>query len=226
MWLTKIKASTEFWYNGRRAARHRLSDWKRKTFCPIRKHTDVATTKQGRQFLAIKMSVDMHDVRRVFCLAGVQDFFNIIEAFVVQVLRVTLDFCEPSTSFFLPARRIKIPYPRTFSLAAGFVMEVQSVDFCEVRMEDLARTMREAYDAGRPALEAKRKAGLQLVQDRLNWANSVDHVEECLNELRDTVPRRIANARNEAASVYRRETALREMATNTALKNARGGKPA
>jgi glycosyltransferase involved in cell wall biosynthesis len=137
---------------------------------------------------------------------------------IVPNFGACLDFCSDKTSFFVPARRIKIPYPRTFKLAAGFVMEVQSVDFCEIQMEDLARTLRAVFDAGRPALEHKRKAGLNVVQEKLNWATSVDHIEACLRELQNTVPRRIAAKRKEEAIVYRRETALREMAMAAEVK--------
>ena len=136
---------------------------------------------------------------------------------IVPNFGACLDFCTPETSFFVPARRIKLPYSRTFRLAAGFVMEVQSVDFCEIRVKDLAAKMREVYDAGRPALEEKREAGFKLVKDRLNWANSVDHMEKYMRELKGTVPRRLAAKRDAAASKYKRETALREMANSEAI---------
>ena len=101
-------------------------------------------------------------------------------------------------------------------------MAVESVDFCEIRVDALARTLREVFDAGRAALDEKRQAGMQVVRDRLNWAFSVDRVEECLAELQETVPRRIVARRDAAASVYRRESALREMAIDVAV--ARQGK--
>jgi hypothetical protein len=56
------------------------------------------------------------------------------------------------------------------------------------------------------------------VQEKLNWATSVDHIEACLRELQNTVPRRIAAKRKEEAIVYRRETALREMAMAAEVK--------
>ena len=121
-----------------------------------------------------------------------------------------LDFCSPSTSFLLPVRRINLPFARTFTLAAGFEMDVEAVDFCEVRVDALARTLREVFDAGRAALEEKRQAGLQVVRDRLNWPTSVDYIEECLRELDGSVPRRIVAAREAAAEKYRREAALRK----------------
>ncbi len=136
---------------------------------------------------------------------------------IVPQFGACLDFCTEATSFFVPARRIKLPYPKTFRLAAGFVMEVQSVDFGEVRVRDLAAKMREVFEAGRPALESKRQAGFRLVQERLSWANSVDRMEQCLSELEGTVPRRFVNSRAAKASKYRRETALRELAVQTAI---------
>jgi glycosyltransferase involved in cell wall biosynthesis len=136
---------------------------------------------------------------------------------IVPNFGACLDFCTPETSFFVPARRIKLPYARTFRLAAGFVMEVQSVDFCEIGVKDLAARMREVYDAGRPALEEKRAAGFKLVKDRLHWANSVDHMEKYMRELKGTVPRRLVAKRDAMASKYTRETALRDLVTSAAV---------
>jgi glycosyltransferase involved in cell wall biosynthesis len=110
-----------------------------------------------------------------------------------------LDFCSASTSFLVPARRIRLPFSRTVHLAAGFAIDVGAVDFCEVRMDALKGILRAVFDAGREALADKRQAGIDLVRNRLTWATSVDRVEECLAELRGTVPRRIAVRREAAA---------------------------
>jgi len=129
-----------------------------------------------------------------------------------------LDFCSKSTSFLAPVRRINLPVSRTFTLAAGFDMDVQTVDFCEVRVDALGQMLREVFDAGRAGLDEKRQAGLQVVRERLNWAHSVDRVEECLRELHETVPRRVLARREAAANQYRRETAVREMAIDAARR--------
>jgi hypothetical protein len=73
------------------------------------------------------------------------------------------------------------------------------------------------FEAGRDVLQARRQAGINVVRNRLNWPSSVDRVEECLGELRETVPRRIVARRAAAARAYRRDTALREMAIERAL---------
>lgn len=128
-----------------------------------------------------------------------------------------LDFCSASTSFLVPARRIRLPFSRTLSLAAGFEIDVEAVDFCEVRLDALGRMLRQVFDAGRAALGEKRQAGIHVVRHRLSWASSVDHVEECLRELGEFVPRRIVARRDAAARVHRREAALREMAIDMAV---------
>jgi glycosyltransferase involved in cell wall biosynthesis len=128
-----------------------------------------------------------------------------------------LDFCSTETSFLVPARRIRLPFARTLHLAAGFEIDVAAVDFCEIRADALGRVLREVFEAGRDVLEARRQAGINVVRNRLNWPSSVDRVEECLGELRETVPRRIVARRAAAARAYRRDTALREMAIERAL---------
>ena len=78
-----------------------------------------------------------------------------------------LDFCRPRHRFsYRQIRRIKLPYSRTFRLAAGFVMEVQSVIQSSLHSGRLkaiwlAKTMRMSGDA-RPTglLEEKREAFL------------------------------------------------------------------
>lgn len=128
-----------------------------------------------------------------------------------------LDFCSPATSFFVPVRRIQLPFSRTFKLALGFDMDIAGVDFCEVRVDALARLLREVFEGGRDALAGKSEAGVRYAREHVNWAASVDRVEACLDELRDAVPRRNVTRRADAARKYRRETAAREMAVDAAL---------
>lgn len=125
-----------------------------------------------------------------------------------------LDFCSDETSFLVPVRRICLPYSKTVNLALGFEMDVESVDFCEVKADALAHAMRQVFEAGRPSLKEKKLAGLDVARKRLNWRTSADHIEARLQELNGTVPRRIAARRNAAATAYRLEAAARAMAVD------------
>ena len=136
---------------------------------------------------------------------------------VVPKFGPCLDFCTESTSFFVPVRRMKLPYQRNVNLALGFNMDLASVDFCEVRVEGLAQVLRNVFDAGRSDLIEKQQAGIKKAQERLTWEHSTHQIEACLRQIRDTVPRHVHTRRAAAAKQYRREAALREMATELVL---------
>ncbi len=136
---------------------------------------------------------------------------------VVPEFGPCLDFCSASTSFFVPARRVKLPFQRNLNLALGFSVDLAAVDFCEVRVDALAQVLRSIYDAGRAGLTGRQEAGINVVRERLTWASSVDHVEECLREMRGTVPRRILARRAAAAKEHRRAAAVYDMAIELAL---------
>ncbi len=128
-----------------------------------------------------------------------------------------LDFCSESTSFLVPARRIRLPFKQTVSLALGFEMEVDAVDFCEVREEALAQTLRNVFDAGRAGLVDKQQAGLNTARERLSWSSSVDRIETCLRELKQTTPRRLLTSRTAEAKQYQRVMAVHEMAVELTM---------
>jgi glycosyltransferase involved in cell wall biosynthesis len=136
---------------------------------------------------------------------------------IVPNLGPAMDYCSPATSFLVSARRIRLPFSRKINLAMGFEMDAEAYDFCEVRVDALARTMREAFEAGRVALTGKQQAGIKFARDKLNWTSSADHVEANLRALGDTVPRRIVVQRKTAEKKYRREAAARQMLIKAAI---------
>jgi glycosyltransferase involved in cell wall biosynthesis len=136
---------------------------------------------------------------------------------IVPNLGPAMDYCSPATSFLVPARRIRLPFSRNINLAMGFEMDVEAVDFCEVRVDALAKTMREIFEAGRVALRSKQETGIEFAQARLNWRSSTDKVEANLREVKDTIPCRIASQREAAEKQHRLQAAARQMLIKAAI---------
>lgn len=136
---------------------------------------------------------------------------------IVPNLGPAMDYCSPATSFLVPARRIRLPFSRNINLAMGFEMDVEAVDFCEVRVDALAKTMREIFEAGRVALRSKQETGIEFAQARLNWRSSTDKVEANLREVKDTIPRRIFSQREAAEKQHRLQVAARQMLIKAAI---------
>jgi glycosyltransferase involved in cell wall biosynthesis len=95
-----------------------------------------------------------------------------------------LDYCTDDNAFFVPARRMSLPVSRDYAInTLGFRLPVEEVDFCEVRVSDLAATMRAVYEGG---ATAARRRGLQAAQDAhagWTWQHSVGSLIGCLTEV-------------------------------------------
>ena len=137
---------------------------------------------------------------------------------IVPNIGPAMDYCSPATSFLVPARRIRLPFSRNINLALGFEMDVEAVDFCEVPVDVLARTMREVFEGGRAALRPRRRAGVEFARSKLNWTSSADQVEANLRDLRDAIPRRINFQRQTAEKSHRLQAAAHQMMIKAAIK--------
>jgi hypothetical protein len=94
-----------------------------------------------------------------------------------------LDFCSDETSYLTGVQRIQLPVHRKFKVALGCSDDVNEVDFCEVRVADLATQMRRAYEDPQSARAAKASAGVALAHNGFTWAHSTNLVQRFLSEL-------------------------------------------
>jgi len=85
------------------------------------------------------------------------------------------------------------------------------VDFCEVRVEDLIRTMKDIVALGRGRLACKADAGMRVAHGRFTWERSAERAADCLRELKGKVPLRVERSRREAEQGYRRFEAARRL---------------
>lgn len=93
-----------------------------------------------------------------------------------------LDFSDDSTSFLVPAKRIRLPVNRAFRLRLGFDVDLDAVDFCEVPVPALADTMRQVYEADGDVVVVKGAAGARRVPEMFTWNHTGDRIERCLRE--------------------------------------------
>jgi len=106
---------------------------------------------------------------------------------IVPRLGACLDFSDDTTSFLMPAKRIRVPVDRAFRLRLGFGVELDAVDFCEVPVPVLAETMRHTYEADPDVLAAKGAAGATRARERFTWSHVADQIERCLGEMASRV---------------------------------------
>ncbi len=96
-----------------------------------------------------------------------------------------VDFSSDDTSFLVPALRVKLPVNKMFRLRLGFELEIDEVDFCEVKTESLARYLRLVWETPGEALRKKGLAGAERTHAEFTWERTVDKIEACLHELAD-----------------------------------------
>jgi glycosyltransferase involved in cell wall biosynthesis len=97
---------------------------------------------------------------------------------VVPRFGACLDYCADERAFFVEAKRIRLPVRRRMAVnTLGFEVEVDEVDFCEVSVEALARTLRAIRDGGVGAVRARGAAATGFVRERFTWAHTLELVE-------------------------------------------------
>ena len=98
-----------------------------------------------------------------------------------------LDYCSEATSFLVEAQQIRLPLDTEFVYnSLGFKEQVQQVNFCEVSVAELARVMRQVYDAhqmDRAAIRQRAENGARVAHERFTWDHTVAHVERALRAL-------------------------------------------
>lgn|GEM_PF-2743024 len=131
-----------------------------------------------------------------------------------------LDFCSEETSILVRALQIRFPVNRRFAMKIGIEEEIAAVDFCEIRVEDLTRALKEAFAGGKKQLAAKASAGVRTAQRNFTWEHSAEAALQCLRELEGKVPLRLQQQRREAETAYRRFEAARRLLTNETMRRA------
>ena len=96
---------------------------------------------------------------------------------IVPRFGACLDFCDDTTSFLIPARRIKLPVLRNLQFnTLGFREEVAEVDFCEVDPAILAAEMRRVADLDAETVAATGAAAARKAR-HFTWAATIDRIE-------------------------------------------------
>lgn len=128
---------------------------------------------------------------------------------IVPNFGACLDFCNSPTAFLMPARRIHLPVQGEFAInTLGFTEELQTVDFCEVRIATLSEYLRKAYELAPARLRKKAHAGVQRAQQHFTWQHAATRALQYLTALhRSTVPYRLQHARELAARQQKRQEA-------------------
>jgi glycosyltransferase involved in cell wall biosynthesis len=148
---------------------------------------------------------------------------------IVPNLGAAVDFCSPETSFPVPALRIKLPVHRRFAMKIGVEEDIAAVDFCEIRVETLARALREVRAL--PEAQRRRKAaeGIRTARQRFTWERSAQRVAQLLQELAEAGPPvRLERQRRAAEKRHRQFETARRLALAHAARHPgsrRGGLP-
>ncbi len=121
---------------------------------------------------------------------------------IVPRFGACLDYCSPRTSFLVAPKRISLPVLGEFAYnSLGFQTTVDEVDFCELRVQDLASAMRQVYcqwQTEPDQLERRAKAGVRQAHGRFTWQHMMAHVDSALTALEATrTPVRLARQRRE-----------------------------
>jgi glycosyltransferase involved in cell wall biosynthesis len=130
---------------------------------------------------------------------------------IVPDLGAAVDFCSAETSFPIPALRIRLPVHRRFAMKIGVEEDIAAVDFGEVRVETLARALREVRALSGEQRRCRSEAGVRTARERFTWARSGARVAQLLEELAGAGPPvRLRRQRHDAETRHRQfETARR-----------------
>lgn len=103
---------------------------------------------------------------------------------IVPRFGACLDYCTDDNAFLVDARRIRFRVGRDVAFnALGFREQVEHVDFCEVRVADLAAALRRAYDASDAERRARGAAAARTAHERWTWDRAMARVLQLLAEL-------------------------------------------
>lgn len=120
---------------------------------------------------------------------------------LVPNLGPCVDFCTAETSYLMPVLRVNLPVNRRMDLNLGFEEHIEEVDFCEVRVDTLAKFMRQVYESSPVEIERKSLSGIEQAHGNYTWEHSGQRVAELLRELDENpVPIRLSQAREENSS--------------------------
>jgi glycosyltransferase involved in cell wall biosynthesis len=132
---------------------------------------------------------------------------------IVPRFGASLDFCAATSSFQIPAKRIKLPVRGRLAInTLGITAELEDVDFCEVPVDRLAEAMRRAYRMPRERLRRVAARAVTRAHGRFRWADSLDRVERELAAVaRRALPERLKRSREERERDARLLVAARDM---------------
>ena len=132
---------------------------------------------------------------------------------IVPDLGPCTDFCDEQSSFLVPARRIRLPVRKSFVNNLGFEMVIAGVDFCQVPVEALARSMHLARSSSAELRQRMSRAGVLRSRERYLWEHSNARVLECVSEFEadHAVPRRLKRSRESAAREHNRFQRAQEL---------------
>lgn len=152
-------------------ARQRIIDWRASPDAPELLHIDQFLPEQDLAALYRAADVAVFPYRAEgFCVPILEAMACGTPA-IVPEFGACLDFCTAETSWLVPARRIRAPVSRSFSVALGFEERLAEVDFCEMSVERLAGTLHTVW---REAREVRRARGARGASQagRFTWADS------------------------------------------------------
>lgn len=114
---------------------------------------------------------------------------------IVPRFGACLDYCHDENAILVQPKRIQLPVKKTMPYnTLGFAVEVEQVDFCEIPVTRLAAVMRDAFQAGRDALQALSCAAAASVHENFQWCNASCKIIAELNHLAGKTPIRFLPA--------------------------------
>jgi glycosyltransferase involved in cell wall biosynthesis len=131
---------------------------------------------------------------------------------LVPTMGPTSDYCDARTSFLVPAMRMRLPVHRPMRTALGFPVELQEVEFLEMRVDVLAEHLRNIAALPDEAIGEKAAAGVAIARERFAWRHAGRRAAALLAELEaGGPPRRFRDRREEAARNDRITEAARRL---------------
>jgi glycosyltransferase involved in cell wall biosynthesis len=102
---------------------------------------------------------------------------------IVPEIGPTTDFSTARTSFLVPAVAIRLPYSRRFEMRLGFEIDVDEINIVGIRADELARTMRRAFETEQLILKEMAANAVAMAHGKFTWRHSVDIAEQFLAEI-------------------------------------------
>lgn len=96
---------------------------------------------------------------------------------IVPRFGACLDYCTEASAFFVEPRRIRLPVRQEFAFNAfEFREQITAVDFCEVPVAALAGVMRDVFEGGRQAAQARGAAAAEACHRGWTWQRAFDRI--------------------------------------------------